>query len=150
MGKVEILTLIAGVVLSIALALIVVPIFSSAGDMTKRTQIKYEVVSLIKHKELWEADKALNNGLDFNQSYKNYTKDVEIVDVAGKDYIEFQSKNKCKVADDSNYFEIDCIIDPDNKPKSYDDLIKELTQIAYDKEFIGSSDPADLKITIGD
>lgn len=149
MGKVEILTLIAGVVLSIALALIVVPIFSSAGDMTKRTQIKYEVVSLIKHKELWEADKELNNGLDFNQSYKNYTKDVELVDVGAEKYIEFKSKNKCKVTADSTYFEIDCKIGSTNELKSYDDLITDLTQIAYDKEFIGSSDPVDKKIKIG-
>ena len=147
MGKVEILTLIAGVVLSIALALIVVPIFSSAGDMTKRTQIKYEVVSLIKHKDLWEADKTLNTNLDFNQSYENYTKDVKIVGTGSDKYIEFQSKNKCKVTEDSNYFEIDCKIGSTNKLDSYDDLIAELTKIGYDKGFIGSSSEG---ITIAD
>ena len=153
MGKVEILTLIAGVVLSIALALIVVPIFGGSGEMTKKTQIKYEIASLIKHKDLWEMDKTLNDNLDFNVSYKNYTKDVDIVVGGALDgYIEFKSKNKCKVTEDLpvnvGYFEIDCKIDSTNaldSSSAYTDLIKDLTQIASDKKFITGSDP---KITI--
>lgn len=148
MGKVEILTLIAGVVLSIALALIIVPIFETAGNMSKKTEIKYEVVSLIKHKDLWEADSKFNSSLDFNQSYASYTKDVEKV---GEDIV-FKTQNKCKVAPDSEdtkFFTIDCTIGSENQLKSYEDLIAELTKIAYDKAFIGSSDPDNEKIKIG-
>ncbi len=148
MGKVEILTLIAGVVLSIALALIIVPIFEAAGNMSKKTEIKYEVVSLIKHKDLWEADSTLNPSLDFNQSYISYTKDAKPVKVGSEDYIEFKTQNKCKVTKDSDYFTIDCKIDSENSLDSYTDLIKKKKKIAYDKEFIGSSDPAEEKIKI--
>lgn len=143
MGKVEIITLIAGVVLSIALALIVVPIFRGIGDMSKKTQIKHEVISLIKHKDLWEMDKTLDPSLDFDQSYINHTKDVNIVD----GYIVFQTENKCKVEKDSGYpgyYTIDCKIGSTSKLESYDDLKDELSQIGLDKGFTGSGG----KITI--
>lgn len=147
MGKVEILTLIAGVVLSIALALIVVPMFGGASDMSKKTQIKYEVISLINHKDLWEMDKTLDPTLDFNKSYKNHTKDVK--EVGG--YTEFQSQNQCKVDKDLvnvGFYKIDCKIYSKNKPDSYVDLIEDLKQTGSDKKFFfsGSGTP----ITIGD
>ncbi len=147
MGKVEILTLIAGVVLSIALALIVVPIFKGSGEMSKKTQIKHEVISLIKHKDLWEIDKTLDENLKFDKSYENHTKDVKIVG----EYIVFQSENKCKVVENSKHFKIDCIMDLDNKlddSASYDDLIENLTKIGYDKGFFNGSTPEgkDLQI----
>ncbi len=46
MGKVEILTLIAGVVLSIALALIVVPMFSSTEDLVVKQKIQTELIAV--------------------------------------------------------------------------------------------------------
>ena len=141
MGKVEILTLIAGVVLSIALALIVVPIFKSSGDMSKKTQIKHEVISLIKHKDLWEIDKTLN----FNKSYENYTKDVT-TDTNG--YIVFQSQNKCKVDENSNHFKIDCKVDLENKLTSYDDLIENLIKTGHEKKFFNGSTPESGDLTI--
>ncbi|MGJ0318846.1 hypothetical protein NG767_08890 [Aliarcobacter cryaerophilus] len=144
MGKVEILTLIAGVVLSIALSLIIVPIFQGSAEMEKRTQIKYEITSLIKHKDLWEIDKTLN----FNKSYENYTKGVT-VDTDG--YIVFESQNKCKVEVDSvddKFYTIDCKVDLKNKLTSYEDLIENLTKTAYDKKFISGSDPEAKDIQI--
>lgn len=46
MGKVEILTLIAGIVLSIALALIVVPMFSSTEDLVVKQKIQTELIAV--------------------------------------------------------------------------------------------------------
>ncbi len=46
MGKVEILTLIAGVVLSIALALIVVPMFGNTSNMAEKQKIHSELISV--------------------------------------------------------------------------------------------------------
>ncbi len=143
MGKVEIITLIAGVVLSIALALIIVPVFKGIDEMSKKTQIKQEVISLIKHKDLWEMDKALDPSLDFTESYINHTKDVR---EDGGDIV-FQTENKCKVAaDGTKNFTIDCKIGSTSQLESYDELIEEFTKIGYDRGFIGSSDPADEKI----
>ncbi|MFW3426030.1 hypothetical protein ACN9KI_04025 [Aliarcobacter butzleri] len=46
MGKVEILTLIAGVVLSISLALIVVPIFGKSEDIANSYKLKSELITI--------------------------------------------------------------------------------------------------------
>ncbi|MCR8709601.1 hypothetical protein [Aliarcobacter butzleri] len=46
MGKVEILTLIAGVVLSISLALIVVPIFGKSEELIFKQKVKSEIIAI--------------------------------------------------------------------------------------------------------
>lgn len=57
MGKVEILTLIAGVVLSVALALIVVPMFGNSDDLVKKQKIRSEIIGIKNAFEIYNKTK---------------------------------------------------------------------------------------------
>ena len=95
MGKVEILTLIAGVVLSIALALIVVPLFSGSSEMTKKVQFKHEIVSLINHHDIWTQSRELNQSLNYVDSYASNMKDIKGDSTKG--LVTFKSENTCVI-----------------------------------------------------
>lgn len=69
MGKVEILTLIAGVVLSIALALIVVPMFSDSGKMSKKHQVNVELLAI---KDAVKAKKVTEGKIDGEDRWPAY------------------------------------------------------------------------------
>lgn len=58
MGKVEILTLIAGVVLSIALAIILVPTFTKGSDVAKISLINSDISSIRKVSQTYVESKS--------------------------------------------------------------------------------------------
>ena len=82
MGKVEILTLIAGVVLSIALALIVVPMFGDSKDFVLKQKLKFELIAF--KNAILLAKENNNNSLIINKnSQKASLPSIEVL----KDYL---------------------------------------------------------------
>lgn len=77
MGKSEILMLLAGVILSIALALVAIPMFSSGQEMADRTKIQKELISL---KEAMPLVRALEGGLNLTGEKLDVTTIVKHID----------------------------------------------------------------------
>lgn len=70
MGKVEILTLIAGVVLSIALALVVVPMFSSGDNLVQKQKIQSELIGIKNAIEMVSKTEGLGFGPLSKEKYE--------------------------------------------------------------------------------
>ena len=74
MGKSEILMLIAGVALSVMLAMVVVPMFSSGKDMADKQQVQQELLAI---KSAIPLIKALEDSGDGNIKEENFVTHME-------------------------------------------------------------------------